>query len=373
VKGTAFVALGTCAWMTVSCGGQTYDAGTHDSGTLPAGQVSPTATSSGTSSASAGATSTVATSVATSSGTAVDAASLAQSTLSDGGSSTAWLSSTADATVLGEPPPSAGADAAADASNLQPPLVIPGLALWLDAEAGLTTDGGTGFVSWADRSGLGNVFMGGECSSPGVGALLRGRPAVSFGGHDNILVEGAPSAAQQAALTLGDTFVLSVVFQQHGALESLGGNEDVGIMVAAYGPWFGDCPIAPEVGPLSGQPPLLLEVYADGHLTLDVAGQERLSFQAGNLFAPHLLIVAVSPAGTTARLDGQAVVNASDGGGAFASPTGYVPQYAPIYVGDWDVGVPGFPGAIGDVVLIQGDGGGQIAHLESYLLAKYAF
>ena len=118
-------------------------------------------------------------------------------------------------------------------------------------------------------------------------------------------------------------------------------------------------------------------MHDGGRLTLDVAGQERLSFAAGDVLPdasdlPHLLIIAVSPSGTTARFDGQAVVNASDGGGV-ADPAGYVPAYAPIYVGDWDRGEPGFPGAIGEVVLIQGDGGGQIADLESYLLAKYAF
>jgi hypothetical protein len=130
-----------------------------------------------------------------------------------------------------------GEDAAVETSAPQPPVNVTGLALWLDGEMGIATDGAGGLATWADRSGLGHVFLGEPSSGLPKQGHINGRGAVSFNGHNQVIIEQYPSPAQQVALNFHDSgFTLAIVFQQEGPIPAMPAT-----IIAAQAPWDPCC------------------------------------------------------------------------------------------------------------------------------------
>jgi hypothetical protein len=266
-----------------------------------------------------------------------------------------------EASVLDGPP-----DGAAT-----PPLAIAGLALWLDGTTGVVpSDPRGGIGTWSDRSGLGHQFIGQtSVGIPPQPDRLAGSAAVAFNGHNRVIIEQFPTAAQQEALTFDtDQFAVAIAFQSDDTLAADPIWPGVQIVAAVMGPWVAEVP-SPDVPPFPdpGSVPFVL-----GQVTLDAlqvtigAINANAPLPAAALGAPHVLLVLVNGTNIEVRADGMPIA---------AQPNGVISNlpftYMPVYLGEWDFGVPGFVGRIGDFVLIKGLPTSDLDRLESYLLAKY--
>lgn len=276
-------------------------------------------------------------------------------------------------------------DAGAEASVPTPPIAIAGLAVWLDGTMGVVaSDPDGGIATWADRSGLGNVFLGEALvpNQPPQTTDINGLGAVAFtGGLNRVIIEEYPSPAEKEALTFeSGEYALAIVFRADAPITDGGALGDP-ILAMARTPWLGNMP----TGFLPDSAPLSLTLSASGLITLSVTGGPYVhvvgtaSLLVDFVGVPHLLIVSVSGPGVAMRLDGKplAVLTTLDPPNPscpYVLPQCVTPfDYAPVYLGGWDWPFTGFRGSIGDFVLIKGNPAGDLNRLESYLLAKYGF
>ena len=96
-----------------------------------------------------------------------------------------------------------------------PPIELPGVALWLDADFGVARDG-TQVRAWTDRSGLGHVFEASGDPGP-TKDHLAGHGALRFGGQSRMGLTSALEDQARAALTLGaQDFLVALVVRREG-------------------------------------------------------------------------------------------------------------------------------------------------------------
>jgi hypothetical protein len=303
----------------------------------------------------------------------------------------------AEAAVSGDSIAAAtAADAGADSSAgtpavLSPPVSVAGAALWLDGTLGLSaSDPRSGIGTWADRSGLGHVFVGQTdgMTLPQASTISSVRAVQLSGEGSRLIIEESPTQAQQESLTFeNDEYVLAIAFQADPTIvdptpqASFQGDNHV--LVKAQTPWLPEIP-SPNVGPFDSNP-FTLSVSSAGLVTFGFSYETGLG--VSNLSAtaqlpgawvgvPHVLVISVLGTQVTMRADGAPLaVDLTLGACQTFSLSMTCPapsfSYAPIYIGGWDWGFAGFPGRIGDFVVVKGDPGSDLDRLESYLLTKY--
>jgi hypothetical protein len=242
---------------------------------------------------------------------------------------------------------------ASDGPGAWSPLLLPGLALWLDGTNGLSQEPG-GKLTWLDRSGHANsaVSVGTPSIDP---AAIGGKPAVHLNGStDYFVIQDSPS------LQFGtDDFAIAVV-AEHTTPGT--GQWGYGLLYTKQIPTV----------PYPGQCIAANSVDRSAALFTQVANQSQSWIQTTatdfNTGRPFFVVVR-RIAGTTLSLR----VNGSYG----ASATG--PGYA------LDVSASGYPlriggtdkqqdvlGDIAEVVAMQGSLSAlDLANLEGYLAAKY--
>jgi hypothetical protein len=263
-----------------------------------------------------------------------------------------------------------------DASNavLTPPLSIGAISLWLDGDTGLGM-GANGIDRWADRSGLGHVFVAQSAlvTDTMVGphpdpVRSMGHTWVHFNGRQRMVIEEHPTPTQEAALKFGpEGFLLAIVFAGAQANAS---NDPMDLLVAS-GPWLGEPPYQ-MVPPPDGCPALAQLTVTRESLQVQV-GMESLTVgpvpdivnPAGNGAGPiHYVLVMSTWAGIWVRMDGH----------SWGTPgRSVLPCYQPFYIGDWDFDEPGFIGAVAEVIVVKAPADDTTTKLQKYLGAKYGF
>lgn len=252
----------------------------------------------------------------------------------------------------------------ATSDALQIPVAIPGLAVWLDGDQGVTAPGGA-LATWLDRSPQRHTFL---AQSPGSAdelpkfALLDGHGAIRFDGHNRIVSERAPSAPQAESLTLGgDGFLVAMVFE----LDEAPAIPEV--LLALSGPWFD--PLSPGIPPPSNLAPMFVTIEQTG-LSALIAGRTFFFVESVDFTAPHLLVLAVTDDRISIQLDGRAAQD------QICAPAPCVRAglaYAPLYAGNWDFDIAGLGGSLSELILARGAPlTGTVARLEAYLLRKYS-
>jgi hypothetical protein len=269
------------------------------------------------------------------------------------------------------PAPDADGRPAADAQETipapaGPPLAMPGISVWLDGDVGVV-EADQRVATWADRSGLGHVFVGQRASEAGPHSTRLGNHgAVRFDGKSRVVSERFPAPDQEASLTfLQGGFLLAVVFQADHLSEAM----NPAVMVTAMQPWI------PAIGMEPGNGDVLLPHSQSFEIDISMAGLVAFSRDGAHVPAPgdygperpHLAVVELESTTLTVRIDGRPTAvmpNALSASDSLA--------YAPLYVGQWDFDIRGFEGAIGEVVVTKASpGSAWVTALEHYLLAKY--
>ncbi len=277
-------------------------------------------------------------------------------------------------------PTAAGADA--DSSAVAPavsfpPVSVAGVGLWLDGTMGLTaSDPRGGIGTWNDRSGLGHVFVGQSVgmSLPQASTIGNVGAVQLSGSGGRLIIEESPTQGQQESLTFeNDEYVLAVAFEADPTIDDStpqGSQDDNHILAIAIPPWLSETPSAIP-GPI-GASPFALTVSSTGLLTFSSMPNLSATAQLSGAWVgvPHVLVISVSGTQVTMRADGAPLPVDLTLGLCSACPEPSF-SYAPIYLGGWDWDTPGFPGRIGDFVVVKGDPGSDLNRLESYLLTKY--
>jgi hypothetical protein len=247
----------------------------------------------------------------------------------------------------------------ADAPPL--PFEIPGLAVWLDGDYGVTSSG-HGIDSWLDRSPQRHLFAGqtpfGAWPAP---ASLRGHGAVRFDGRNRIISERDPTEPQADSLTLGGAgFLMAMVFQADASpAESM-------VLAAVTGPWSDTAPNANVPAP-SGSAPLFLFLEPTG-VGATIGRQNVVANAPVDFTAPHLLEVGVADDRISLRVDGHEV--ASEACAPSCATTDF--KFAPVFAGNWDFDLRGLEGVVGELVLVKGAAAPAVAAaIEGYLTGKY--
>lgn len=93
--------------------------------------------------------------------------------------------------------------------QVQVPLLIDGLKLWLDGESAITSGVDNSVIEWVDKSANGNLFIQGTLSLMPTGITSEGVSGVSFGGGDVIDASGG-------AIFTGNTGEIFVVYKDTG-------------------------------------------------------------------------------------------------------------------------------------------------------------
>jgi len=262
------------------------------------------------------------------------------------------------ATAAGDAGPSGPFDITIASS---PPIELPGVALWLDADFGVARDGAQ-VRAWTDRSGHGHVLLREATTDPGPGTEhLAGHGALRFGGHSRMVLAESIEEQARAALTIGDEdFLVALVVRKDGGAA----NPTFFALAPSPAGSDGDTPRA-----LVSLEPMLTFTLAEGGARSAVPTRAALDGAA-----PRLVVVASVGPRLLARLDGQEV-----GTRPFGRLEGERMDGAPVelpflsaFVGAWDFALPGWSGLVGDVVVLTGPGvEGAIEPLEAYLKQKY--
>jgi hypothetical protein len=243
-----------------------------------------------------------------------------------------------------------------------PPLNLPGVVLWLDADVGIAASGSAA-MTWTDRSTFRHVFMG-QAAGDDMPAMtqLNGHGAVRFNGRNRFISEQTPTPAQQDALSLGSNFVVALVFVPEREVP------EGAILTAAMLPWLSSPPPANVVAPHSA--PAFWVTADTGPTRRFEAGGSELDVGGGFAQSPQRLILSTEGGNQVrVRLNGQL----QTGTPVASDHPGYDGAYAPIYVGSWDFDIPGLEGTVAEMVIIRG--GADLATeeaLDSYLMRKFS-
>jgi hypothetical protein len=315
-------------------------------------------------------------------GSAVTVRGDAAAVLSSGdGAATSGLVGEGGTTAVGDAAASAGDAVNPEASVLDgppdgaatPPLTIAGLALWLDGTTGVvSSDPRGGIGTWSDRSGLGHQFIGQtSVGIPPQPDRLAGSAAVAFNGHNRVIIEQFPTAAQQEALTFDtNQFAAAIAFQSDETLAAdpiyPPGDQ---IWAAVMGPWTSDETFIASVLPPMGSDPFVFGQGAGDALWVStglVATSAPLPAAAPGPL--HVALVLVNGTNIEVRVDGMPIPISVQPNSMISN---FPFNYMPVYLGKWDFDLAGFVGRIGDFILVKGLPTSDLDRLESYLLAKY--
>jgi hypothetical protein len=274
------------------------------------------------------------------------------------------------------------------APPLRPPLDLPGIVLWLDGDVGVAITSGYA-ISWMDRSDAHHILTGEPVRSvisgcddpfcPPLASTIARHGAVAFNGRNRFQL--GPDSMRDALQLGTDDFVLAIVAK----IES----------DAALGPLSPDSPgrylfgLLPEILPnaLSFDPTALaFDLRVRDSVTVGLSASFRPNalrqfvVTSGDPYdQPALHVFIFDSVGTEVqfRVDGQSVLDDPYGRVDDDAPDGGVAPVAwssheTVFVGRWDFNEPGWPGEVGEVVLIKGSGAnGAIMPVETYLRQKY--
>jgi hypothetical protein len=251
-----------------------------------------------------------------------------------------------------------------------PPIDVPGVALWLDGDVNVFSEGND-VVGWKDRSASGRSFV---VEASGVSRPRHNRNGlygtVQFYGHER-LVALAEQPNAFTRLTIDDQdFLLALVLLVDSSLQRRS---------IAFGllPYLAMSPSVTDLGSFSlafEMNPTTATFLIGGELTEDRSW--NLPHWATQGEEGRVVVFASVGDGVQVRINGKLEVDDPKGRlvGMPANTRRLKIGPNAMYVGSWDWDSAGIRGDIGEIVMVVGTGtAASIAPVEGYLRSKYGF